>query len=92
MIIALDGPAASGKGTLARRIDAHADSHGQGAPPPGMDARALSYGTALQNVGSGGAALAAGLMAPYLGLRAYFWLASGMIMVGILMWRRLERR
>ena len=60
--------------------------------PPGMDARALSYGTALQNVGSGGAALVAGLMAPYLGLRAYFWLASGMIMAGILMWRRLERR
>lgn len=59
--------------------------------PQGMEARALSYGTALQNVGSGGAALVAGLMAPYLGLRAYFWLASGMIMVGLLLWRRLSR-
>ncbi len=59
--------------------------------PKGMEARAFSYGTALQNVGSGGAALVAGLMAPYLGLRAYFWLASGMLLVGLLMWRRLER-
>jgi MFS transporter, DHA1 family, multidrug resistance protein len=54
--------------------------------PQGMEARALSYGTALQNIGSGGAPLMAGMLAPYVGLRGFFWLASAMILIGLVLW------
>lgn len=59
--------------------------------PKGMEGRALSYGTALQNIGSGGAPLVAGLLAPYIGLRGFFWLASGMILGGLVLWLRRPR-
>jgi DHA1 family multidrug resistance protein-like MFS transporter len=59
--------------------------------PKGMEGRALSYGTALQNIGSGGAPLVAGLLAPYIGLRGFFWLASGMILIGLVLWMRRPR-
>ncbi len=59
--------------------------------PKGMEGRALSYGTALQNIGSGGAPLVAGLLAPYIGLRGFFWLASGMILSGLVLWMRRPR-
>lgn len=60
--------------------------------PHGMEARTLSYGTAIQQMGSATAPLIAGLLAPYLGLRGYFALASVMIGMGWAFWRKVERR
>lgn len=59
--------------------------------PQGMEARTLSYGTAIQQLGSATAPLIAGLLAPYLGLRGYFTLASVMIAVGWVLWRKVTR-
>ena len=56
--------------------------------PKGMEGRALAYGTALQNIGSGAAPLLAGLLAPYIGFRGYFWLASALVLVAFIAWRR----
>ena len=56
--------------------------------PQGMEARTLSYGTAIQQLGSAAAPLIAGLIAPYVGLRGFFWLASAMILLGLLLWRQ----
>ena len=60
--------------------------------PQGMEARTLSYGTALQQMGSGFAPLIAGLLAPYIGLRGFFWLCSALIVVGWMLWVRQSRR
>jgi len=60
--------------------------------PHGMEARTLSYGTALQQMGSAFAPLIAGLLAPYLGLRGFFWLCSALIVVGWMLWVRHSRR
>lgn len=57
--------------------------------PQGMEARTLSYGTAIQQMGSATAPLIAGLLAPYLGLRGYFTLASIMIGMGWVLWRKV---
>lgn len=59
--------------------------------PPGMEARTLSYGTALQQVGSASAPLMAGLLAPLLGLRGFFWLSAVLIGVGWVLWARYSR-
>jgi len=59
--------------------------------PKGMDARALSYGAAMQNLGNGGAGLAAGVVAPLVGLRAYFLLASALLLLGLYVWARSTR-
>jgi DHA1 family multidrug resistance protein-like MFS transporter len=59
--------------------------------PQGMEARTLSYGTALQQMGSAAAPLIAGLLAPYLGLRGFFWLCSGLIVLGWALWKRRSR-
>lgn len=59
--------------------------------PHGMEARTLSYGTAIQQLGSAMGPLAAGLLAPFLGLRGYFGLAAGLIGLGWVMWRRVSR-
>jgi MFS family permease len=58
--------------------------------PQGMEARTLSYGTALQQIGAASAPLIAGILAPYLGLRGFFWLCSGLILLGWILWRRRE--
>lgn len=60
--------------------------------PAGMEARTLSYGTAVQQMGNACAPLVAGLMAPYLGLRAYFVLASCMLLVALVLWSRVARQ
>ncbi|MCX7141627.1 MAG: MFS transporter, partial [Proteobacteria bacterium] len=60
--------------------------------PKGMDARTLSYGTAVQQMGTATAPLVAGAMAPYLGLRAYFVLASCMLLVALVLWSRVGRQ
>lgn len=59
--------------------------------PHGMVARTLSYGTAIQQIGSATAPLIAGLLAPLLGLRGYFVVATVMIVVGWVLWRRIAR-
>ena len=56
--------------------------------PQGMEARTLSYGTALQQLGSASAPLIAGILAPYLGLRGFFWLCSALLAVGTALWMR----
>lgn len=58
--------------------------------PAGMEARTLSYGTALQQLGSASAPLIAGLLAPYLGLRAFFWVSSLLLVIGTFLWLRLR--
>jgi DHA1 family multidrug resistance protein-like MFS transporter len=60
--------------------------------PKGMEARTLSYGTALQQMGSAFAPLIAGLLAPYVGLRGFFWLCSALIVAGWVLWVRHSRR
>lgn len=60
--------------------------------PKGMEARTLSYGTAVLQMGSATAPLVAGVMAPYLGLRAYFVLASRMLLTALVLWSRAARQ
>ena len=60
--------------------------------PRGMEARTLSYGTAIQQLGSATAPLVAGILAPYVGLRGYFVLASVLIGAGWLLWRKTASR
>ena len=59
--------------------------------PKGMEARTLSYGTAIQQVGSATAPLIAGMIAPYVGLRGFFWLASALLFTGLVLWLRRQR-
>ena len=60
--------------------------------PRGMEARTLSYGTALQQMGNAFAPLIAGLIAPYVGLRGFFWLCTALIVIGSILWVRHTRR
>lgn len=60
--------------------------------PRGMEARTLSYGTAIQQVGSATAPLIAGMITPYVGLRGYFWLASVLLFTGLWLWLRRGRQ
>lgn len=56
--------------------------------PPGMDARAISYSTAFQFFAMGIAPFAAGLIGPWLGLRAYFALTIVLMAGGLILWIR----
>jgi MFS family permease len=56
--------------------------------PPGMVARALGFGNALFLLGNGTAPLLAGIIGPWLGLRAYFGLNVMMVLAGLLLWTR----
>jgi len=60
--------------------------------PRGMEGRTLSYGTALQQMGSAVAPLMAGVLAPYVGLRGFFWLCAVLIVIGWALWVRHARR
>lgn len=59
--------------------------------PRGMEARTLSYGTALQHMGNATAPLIAGLIAPYVGLRGFFWLSTALLAIGWILWVRHTR-
>ena len=59
--------------------------------PHGMEGRTLSYGTAIQQLGSATAPLIAGALAPFVGLRGFFCLASGLILLGWILWLRHGR-
>ena len=59
--------------------------------PQGMEARTLAYGTSIQQMGSAVAPLIAGLLAPYLGMRGFFWVCSAMLIVGWVLWRKRPR-
>ncbi len=59
--------------------------------PTGMDGRALSYSTAIQQFGSAVAPLLAGVIAPLLGLRAFFVLASLLLLAALLLWAQMAR-
>jgi DHA1 family multidrug resistance protein-like MFS transporter len=54
--------------------------------PPGMDARALAFGTSMYMLGHGGAPVLAGIVGPLLGLRAYFGLNVLLLAVGLALW------
>jgi MFS family permease len=60
--------------------------------PPGMDARAISYGSAAQFMGMGVAPFVAGLMGPVIGLRAYFALSIAVMVAILAFWLRRARR
>ena len=60
--------------------------------PPGMDARAISYGSSFQFIAMGLAPFCAGLIGPVLGLRAYFALTIALTVVGFALWVRSGRR
>jgi MFS family permease len=54
--------------------------------PPGMEARALAFGTSLTMLGHGAAPFLAGLVAPSLGLRGYFVLHALLVASGLIAW------
>jgi DHA1 family multidrug resistance protein-like MFS transporter len=60
--------------------------------PPGMDARAISYGSSFQFIAMGLAPFCAGLIGPVLGLRAYFALTIVLTVAGLVLWRRSGSR
>ncbi len=60
--------------------------------PPGMVARALGFGNALFLLGNGMAPVLAGIIGPWLGLRAYFGFNLLLVLAGWLLWARREAR
>lgn len=54
--------------------------------PPGMDARALYYGTAFGMLGMGAGPLIGGFVGPLLGLRTFFALITLLLLSGFLAW------
>ncbi len=60
--------------------------------PAGMDARAISYATAVQFLAMGMAPFFAGLIGPVLGLRAYFAVTIVLMAGGLALWLRGGRR
>ncbi len=54
--------------------------------PPGMDARALGFGTSLYMLGHGVAPFLAGQLAPHIGLRGYFVVHAGLVASGLALW------
>ncbi|MNC87537.1 drug efflux system protein MdtG [compost metagenome] len=60
--------------------------------PAGMDARALSYATAVQFLAMGVAPFTAGLIGPAFGLRAYFAVTIVLMLGGLALWLETARR
>ena len=63
----------------------------QDIAPPGMGARAIAYASSCQMIGMGAAPFLAGLIGPWLGLRAYF--AAGIVLsiLGFVLVQRQSR-
>lgn len=59
--------------------------------PAGMDARAISYATAVQFLAMGVAPFCAGLIGPAFGLRAYFGVTILLMLGGLALWVRKGR-
>ena len=59
--------------------------------PKGMDARAISYAASFQFIAMGIAPFTAGLIGPWLGLRAYFALTALLTFVAAGLWLRSHR-
>ncbi len=60
--------------------------------PPGMEARAISWGQSFQFLASGVAPFVAGVVAPLFGMRVYFSLTILMALAGLILWIRSGRR
>ena len=60
--------------------------------PPHMDARAISYAASFQFIAMGLAPFCAGLIAPALGLRAYFAFTIVITVAGLVLWLRSAKR
>jgi MFS family permease len=56
------------------------------AAPPGMEARALAFGTSLYMLGHGMAPFLAGQLAPLIGLRGYFAVHAALVASGVAVW------
>jgi len=56
------------------------------AAPPGMEARALAFGTSLYMLGHGTAPFLAAQMAPTIGLRGYFIFHAVLVASGVALW------
>jgi MFS family permease len=59
--------------------------------PKGMDARAIAYASSFQYVSAGVAPFLAGVIGPWLGLRAYFAFTTLFTVVGLVVWLRAVR-
>ena len=59
--------------------------------PPGMDARAISYGASAQFIAMGLAPFFAGIIGPLLGLRVYFGLTILLTLGALAYWLKLRR-
>jgi MFS family permease len=60
--------------------------------PPGMDARALYFGAMFQMLGNGLGPLAAGVIGPFFGIRAFFMVNCGLLGAGLATWLLRLRR
>lgn len=60
--------------------------------PPGMNARALYFGTMFQMLGNGLGPLAAGVIGPFFGLRAFFIVNTALMGAGLATWLLRLRR
>lgn len=60
--------------------------------PPGMDSRALYFGTMFQMLGNGLGPLAAGVIGPFFGLRSFFMLNAALLGAGLGTWLLRLRR
>ncbi len=64
----------------------------RGYAPPGMEARVLSYAAAFGALGIGAGPFIAGQIGPLLGLRAFYALNTGLLLVASLVWLRALTR
>jgi MFS family permease len=59
--------------------------------PKGMDARAISYASSFQLIAMGIAPFLAGMIGPWLGLRAYFLVVVLLTLSALVLWLRRGR-
>lgn len=78
-------------GILAVGIGPAAIALTKGQAPPGMESRVLALMAGCGMIGMGGGPFVAGLVGPWLGLRAYFLLNCGLVVFGAYLWHRARR-